>query len=856
MSNESLFTTATGHDPYPYQLRLATGRELPQLLSIPTGMGKTAAVVLAWLYRRRYAGPAVRDSTPRRLVYCLPMRTLVEQTRDAVQHWLFNLGIGQEGDQAVSVHVLMGGTVAGDWYEHPQRDAILIGTQDMLLSRALNRGYGMSRYRWPVDFALLNNDCLWVLDETQLMGVGVKTSAQLAGLRDRLATYGAQHTLWMSATLDARLIETVDHRRPENGAWLAEMIEDDDRAHPRVQQLLNARKSCRPADVVLSAETKKDYARQLSEFIQAKHQAGTLTLVVLNRVARAQTVFAHLQKLLQKSEAAPEIALIHSRFRPVDRVDIQSQALNEDNLTPSGRIVIATQAIEAGVDLSATTLITELAPWSSLVQRFGRCNRRGKCGTDGQPAAQVFWVDIATDDDKSAEDHSLPYPPEDLTKARAAIAKLEDVGPATLVGIVVEQEEPVVHVLRRKDLIELFDTTPDLSGNDLDVSRYIREADDTDVLVYWREWDFKERAGGLPPKSEKVDGRIAFPAPEANELCAVAIGALRGKSGFVKKAADRKLYAYTWNPLQRDWRVVNENEVRPGMTLLLHGSTGGYDNRLGWTGDAKHGPVPDRRPEFGQLEDAMDREETESLPITVAAHLRDVGREAEKLRDDLQSDFADVPWPAVVRAAWWHDVGKGHPAFQGAIRAQNDSLDSAHLWAKSGRQGYLRYQIPADADSETPGGGVAVAVKQQRRPGFRHELASALAWLQQYGNEPDANLIAYLIAAHHGKVRLSIRSMPNEKRPDPVDRLFARGIWDRDRLPRIEIGNQQQDVSREVELTLELMQLGESSSGPSWLARALELRDSFGPFRLAFLEMLVCVADWRGSSRGAEVTPP
>ena len=38
------------------------------------------------------------------------------------------------------------------------------------LSRALNRGYGMSRYRWPMHFGLLNNDCLWVLDETQLMG--------------------------------------------------------------------------------------------------------------------------------------------------------------------------------------------------------------------------------------------------------------------------------------------------------------------------------------------------------------------------------------------------------------------------------------------------------------------------------------------------------------------------------------------------------------------------------------------------------------------------------------------------------------------------------------------------------------
>ena len=62
----------------------------------------------------------------------------------------------------------MGGEEKTDWDIYPEREAILIGTQDMLLSRALNRGYGMSRYRWPMHFGLLNNDALWVMDETQL----------------------------------------------------------------------------------------------------------------------------------------------------------------------------------------------------------------------------------------------------------------------------------------------------------------------------------------------------------------------------------------------------------------------------------------------------------------------------------------------------------------------------------------------------------------------------------------------------------------------------------------------------------------------------------------------------------------
>ena len=94
------FRTATyddnssqGHKPYPFQTRLATAKELPELIDIPTGLGKTDAVVLAWLWRRRFADEETRTATPRRLVYCLPMRTLVEQTRDKAKMWMKSLGI-------------------------------------------------------------------------------------------------------------------------------------------------------------------------------------------------------------------------------------------------------------------------------------------------------------------------------------------------------------------------------------------------------------------------------------------------------------------------------------------------------------------------------------------------------------------------------------------------------------------------------------------------------------------------------------------------------------------------------------------------------------------------------------------
>ena len=91
MNFSEVFKQATGYEPFEYQRELAHSSELPSLLEVPTGMGKTAAAILCWLWRRQYAEYKIRAVTPRRLVYCLPMRVLVEQTRDCAVAWLYNL---------------------------------------------------------------------------------------------------------------------------------------------------------------------------------------------------------------------------------------------------------------------------------------------------------------------------------------------------------------------------------------------------------------------------------------------------------------------------------------------------------------------------------------------------------------------------------------------------------------------------------------------------------------------------------------------------------------------------------------------------------------------------------------------
>jgi len=133
--------------------------------------------------------------------------------------------------------------------------------------------------------------------------------------------------------------------------------------------------------------------------------------------------------------------------------------------------------------------------------------------------------------------------------------------------------------------------------------------------------------------------------------------------------------------------------------------------------------------------------------------------------------------------------------------------------------------------------------RDERRKYFRHELASGLLALLN-GKE---DIICYLAAAHHGKVRLSIRSMPDEYRPESETIHFARGVWDGDLVPETDLGGGI-EVPPTV-INLSSMELGETVSGRSWLARMIELRDStsIGVFRLGYLESLLKAADERSS---------
>ncbi len=844
MESATLYRIALGGGVRPdeWQVELMTG-PWPQVLVAPTGSGKTAAVTLGWA-AHRLRNP---DTTPRRLVWCLPMRTLVEQTADAIEAWFDKLAVEVDGAGRLpgpeDVHVLMGGVEARKWLETPERPAVLVGTQDMLLSRALMRGYGSSRAVWPMEFALLHEDAQWVFDEVQLMGAGRATSTQLEAFRNadagrarregRSAGFPAR-SLWISATLDPRWLATVDHPEPPPSA----VVRVDPAAAPdgRLARLSHASKRLIRSPIAPVSPKKADlatYIERLAEAIPDAHRPGSMTLVIVNRVDRAQALHKALDKMLSKKAGsrAPGLALVHSRFRPADRQREMDKVLAARDVDPNGIVVVATQAVEAGMDMSAAVMFTELAPWSSMVQRFGRANRYAKC-PDG---AQVHWIDLlqpatnGTVSDTGANELALPYTTADLNSARELLSspQFTDVAPAHLPPP--DDIERSVRVIRRKDFNDLFDTDPDLTGFDVDISPYIRDADDTDIRVFWR--DGSAAAPDDPPK------------PRRDELCAVSIGAatewikaLRRKGGdsvFQRDPQWRRRDGGTgvappgWTPFR--------DSPWPGLVLLADRKAGGYRETVGFTGDLKDIPEPvadpDTAVDANTAPDETDGHDEDSLSqvgaiVPLADHLRHVAAEAESLCDALDMRSSDRA--AILRAARWHDLGKAHEVFQDTMRrglGGQDALPSAPLAKTIGKS-------------------------RHKRAYFRHELASALAFLAHEGWSRDADLVAYLIAAHHGKVRLNLRALPKETAPTGADRVnarFARGIWDGDELLPFDLEcGERWEGGR---LSLSIMELGwDEFSRESWTERTRELLARAGPFRLAWLETLPRIADWRASA--------
>ena len=493
-----------------------------------------------------------------------------------------------------------------------------------------------------------------------------------------------------------------------------------------------------------------DY-QAIAAAVLERHRPGALTLVVMNTVDAAQRLYRQLRA------DAGNCTLLHARFRGIERAERLAAVLGEPG-EHGGRIVVATQVVEAGLDLDATVLVTEAAPWPSLIQRAGRCNRSGLLNAD----AELWWL---------PPPDPFPYQQQDIDATARELGRLEGERLTTedLTARDVPRRHGQLTVIRRADLDGLFDTAPDPSGNDVDIAPYLRDAEDLDVEVAWATW--------TPGEDGAPDPEIRVPAVEYR--CRVPIG------DVVALARDRAVWRFDRSA--DGWTRVTQqphSRPRPGEVLLVSAADGGYDVETGFDPSAL-GPVPDS-PELLTPEERQARVALAAAEAALAAgtglaadaalrsHAADAAlaeldaeddpdeaeprrwqsldEHSEQVRDQAAALLAvlapSIP-PEAARSAiiagYLHDLGKAHEIWQNAICALADDEEKARIeagrpWAKSGGNGALLF-----AD------GVA----------FRHELASLLLidgpLAALVAESPDPDLTKYLVLAHHGKLRLQVR---------------------------------------------------------------------------------------------------
>jgi CRISPR-associated endonuclease/helicase Cas3 len=318
------------------------------VLQAPTGSGKTRAA-LAPFIENFFDTPNSRF--PRKCVYTVPMRVLAHQFVNEYRGRAESYERMFKRSMDVRIQT-------GDQREDRRFEGDLIFcTIDQFLS-----SYFTMPYSLPHRLANLNAGAMVgsyvVCDEFHLLDPESTLPSTLYALRQlskvapvllMTATFSetmlAELANWLNA--DVELV-------PPDEAHAIETSNGEVAARRRIWQASDA---LMDVDAVLSAHQKR-------------------SLVLCNTVSRAQMMFRGLRDAVS---GGIEVRLLHSRFLQEHRREtedwLQTWFGKNGDRTTGSKILVSTQAIEVGVDVTSEQLHTEAAPASSLIQRAGRCAR-------------------------------------------------------------------------------------------------------------------------------------------------------------------------------------------------------------------------------------------------------------------------------------------------------------------------------------------------------------------------------------------------------------------------------------------------------------------------------------------------
>ncbi len=410
----------TGYTPFRWQMRLLRrfiAADLPAAVDVPTGLGKTSVMAL-WLIA---LGEGAR--LPRRLVYVVDRRAVVDQaTRFAEQlranlpaDFAARLAVGlRDGKRKLPISTLRGGFVDNrDWLDDPSRPALLVGTVDMIGSRLLFEGYGVSSRRGmrPFQAGLLGVDTLVLLDEAHLCAPFERLLRQIED--GQCGALGPADQAVAETALPFRVMSLSATGRTTAEAHSAEVfrLADEDRHEPIVLRRLTARKRMK---VIELDDPKELPARLAGRAVElggrgrpaSKTRTDSLPLLDESASHARVLVYCHSRADAIKAKALIDKAcgltgrtsrkplprgaseLLVGERRVYERRALE-QWLEHHGFLGSAEsppaaptFLVATSAGEVGVDLDADHIVCDLVAYERMVQRLGRVNRRGGDGRE------------------------------------------------------------------------------------------------------------------------------------------------------------------------------------------------------------------------------------------------------------------------------------------------------------------------------------------------------------------------------------------------------------------------------------------------------------------------------------------
>ncbi len=618
------FAAVNGRTPYAWQQSLADhlqdhGR-WPWHVDVPTGLGKTSCIDIAVYELARQAHHGGRRTAPQRIFHVMDRRAIIDSAVDhalelaqriteatsgplvTIRAALSRLGAAGS-DEVIHVTGIHGQDPDDhQWMQRVTGCTIVSLTSHQFVSRLLLRGYGVSPGTRPVAAALCAIDRLVLFDEPHLSTQAVHTILAAERLQDRAAEdlgLPRSSTVLLGATVPSYLTELgPDSIRVETGR-------ESEGAKERLHAL-------RPTALDWVTGSDSATSNALTAAARRMVESGAQrTVVFANTVGMAQEVYRALHGNLGSSGSSGlpvSVRLATSRFRPWDKP--QRKDLEEPG------VVVATQTLEVGVDLSFDALVTELCPWSSLQQRVGRLNRYGELNGDEsfarRNAVVVAGWDALRDEPSPRKASASVYGVRSLDICARLLRDLAgedgegvfDLGPSGLRGLVadesaLEPEQPRVGTLTSAMLPLMAQTRPTPEADipvDALISGPDAEAPD-DVELAWRDhlgvFDLDGVTLSVSPAEVVSVPRSAWAAFLARERKPAEslydVEAAAKRPNATPRPEHLRLYR-VWDPRGEAWVVPSKpDQLVRSSRVVISSALGGYTPELGWTGSHDRG---------------------------------------------------------------------------------------------------------------------------------------------------------------------------------------------------------------------------------------------------------------------------